>query len=452
MRQFFVQKNTYELTGTDVNWIYAHTDGSARYLITGLIQRRFDKSRQRFGTDKKLAEACVAFAKSAEFEFSKNSVDRVAWESFVNIKNLKPTARIEAFRLLWRGYSDSDIAIAAKGIKNDLENFKGLLAKTLSKNDSLKKRASKKGNTFRERAFKANHLKLKEIEKTINRAFQTDPMKIAWRKPYHKVSLRRKRNPWARLFPFPDDYLGVRAHLREYDPDLVTFPLRYMTHLPAESYNSLRTMWLEKVSREEIILALAEAEVKSDFSLHDELDNLNSILKSELRQDRANAFKELRFIYKHECYHATTLLAVTQTEGVLWDFASYLNRRNIRIFKQFGRNRPKPYPYAWDLRKNLYKHVNSTTGRPICEKLYYDDNKKGKQLGSARELLQRTRLGSIVSPDLYSYLVDEFYDERTPLAHGRVTDRNFKVDAIAARYCLYTCMLEVAKYLEKIKV
>lgn len=448
-RQFFVPMNTYELTGSDVRWIYAYIEGPAKDLITGLIKRRFDKQYQRFGTDAKLAEACMAFAKSAEFEFSEDTTDRTAWESFVKTKNLKPTARIEAFRLLWRGYSDSDIARSAKSIRKDLEGFKALLVKALSRNDSLQKRADKVRNSFRVSAYKANRFKLKEVEKTIIKAYKTDLMILAQRKLSHRVMLRRKRYPWVAAFPLPGDYLGVRAHLREFDPDLVTFPVRFMTYLVAGSFDVLRTMWLKGATREKLILTLAEAETKSDFSLHDELDKLNSVLRKRLCRDRREALKELRFIYKNKCYHATTLLAVTQTEGVLWDFARYLNGRNIRIFKIFKekkkpKSRVKCCPFEWDREKNCYRRPNPNTKRPMCNESIW--------LHTARKLLELTRLGSIISPDFYYYLVDEFYDDRNPLAHGRETDRNFKVDAIAARYCLYTCMLEVVKYMEKIKV
>jgi hypothetical protein len=445
-RQFFVPKNTYELTGSDVRWIYAHSEDPARDLITGLIKRRFDKQYQRFGTDAKLAKACIAFAKSAKFEFSENSVDKAAWESFVKKKNLEPTARIEAFRLLWRGYSDSDIDRSAKSIRKDLEGFKALLVKALSRNDSLQKRADKVRNSFRVSAYKANRFKLKEVEKTITKAYKTDPTILAQGTLSHRVMLRRKRYPWVAVFPFPGDYLGVRVLLREYDPDLVAFPFRYMTYLPAESYNVIRTMWLKSATREKIIIALAEAEVNSDFSLHDELDKLNGILRKKLCRDRVEALKELRIIYKNECYHATTLLAVTQTEGVLWDFASYLNRRNIRIFKEKKkpRSRVEYCPFEWDMKKNCYKKLNPDTKRPMCT--------ESNSLHTARKLLELTRLGSIISPDFYSYLVDEFYDDRNTLAHGREADRDFKVDAIAARYCLYASMLEVAKYVEKIEV
>jgi hypothetical protein len=100
-------------------------------------------------------------------------------------------------------------------------------------------------------------------------------------------------------------------------------------------------------------------------------------------------------------------------EGILWDFAAYLNRRNICIYKTVpGGKKPRHLPYPWDTKTKQYSQKRLATGRPD-----YDHNPKHK-LMSARHMLDKTRLGEYFHKELFDYLIGDFYDERNDLAHG----------------------------------
>jgi hypothetical protein len=191
-----------------------------------------------------------------------------------------------------------------------------------------------------------------------------------------------------------------------------------------------------------MMLALVGIEGNSISDICNRLFAADDILSEQLGCRRSVAFKEIADTYESGHYIAATLLATTQTEGVLWDFAHYLNRHSIRVFKQ-GRLASIRWPYPWDRQQKKYTKLNPKTNRPTY------NNKE--RLISAGGLLEKTRVGSFISPQLVSYLLDDFIQDRNPLAHGTLEDRDYKPSAIAAINCLMACLYEIAKYLGKIE-
>jgi len=441
--QFFalaIPKNIYELSLADVDWIYASLDLSARDFILGLLKQKFSSVQRRFGTDVKLALACHEIISRAKYEFEKHPLDRRMWAAFRQGHRARPEKILFAYRQLWRGYSEGEVKPISLTILKDKAAFHYALAKTIQRNSALLRRANKTGNRARIKAYNENEVKLHEIKKKIEYAYAQSPKVLARRKLIHRTHYRRGHT--LGIITTPDDYLHVLFLIQRHNPDLIEFPLRFMGYLPCTTYDELGRKWLRRCSRDEMMLALIGIEGNSIPDICNRLLAADEILNEQLGCRRSVAFKEISDTYEAGHYIAATLLATTQTEGVLWDFARYLNRRNIRIFKEFL-TQHYFLPYLWNRDKNAYVDINPKTNRPIY-------NKKRRIYG-AGGLLDKTRLGSFISPRLISYLVDDFIQDRNPLMHGVVKDRDYKPSAIAAIHCLMACLYEIAKYLGKIE-
>ena len=173
--------------------------------------------------------------------------------------------------------------------------------------------------------------------------------------------------------------------------------------------------------------------------MQDRLLELNRKILPHFHQDRSEPIQEIEKCYRQKCFLAVALVGITQAEGVIWDFASYLNGRNIRVFRRSGKDGRIYHPYPWDRTLSRYRRLNHPR---------WDSSVK---LTSARAVLEQTRVGNIISPELYSYFVDEFYDDRNNLAHGRIGARNIEADAIAAILAFHACLHEVARYLSEVR-
>jgi hypothetical protein len=434
-----IPKNSYELSGNDVNWIYGNLDLPARDFIMGLLKRKFENTTTRFRTDEKLALACHEIISKAKYEFDRHPLDRHLWIRFRQGHRARPEKVFLSYRQLWRGYFEHEVKRAELTISKDKNTFQNALDKALRRNSVLLRRANKAGRRARVEAFKKNDDKLRQIEKRISHAFALAPEVLARRKLIHLTHYRRGHTLGIIT---PDDYLHILFLIQRHNPDLIEFPLRFMGYLPCTIYDALGRKWLTRCSRDEMMFALVSTEGNSIPDVCNRLFAGDKILAEQLGCRRAGAFQELAASYEAGHYIAATLLATTQIEGVLWDFARYLNRRNIRIFKK-GPSQGIRWPYPWNLEKNAYTKVNPKTKRPMY-------NKK-ERLTGAGGLLGKTRIGSLVSPQLISYLLDDFIQDRNPLAHGKLEDREYKPDAIAAIHCLMACLYEIAVYTGKIK-
>lgn len=434
-----IPKNSYELSMADADWIYANLDLSARNFILGLLERKFNKTKKRFGTDAKLALACREIVSKAKYEFEKHPLDKRLWVAFRKGHRARPKKILLSYRQLWRGYSEDEIKPISRTIWRDKTTFQNALDKALRRNSVLLRRANKAGYRARIKAYDENEVKLQEIKKIIENAFTQDPELLARRKLIHRTHYRRGHT--LGIITTPDDYLRILFFIQRHNPDLIEFPLRFMGYLPCTTYDALGRKWLKGCTRDEMMLALIGIEGNSIPDICNRLFAADEILAEQLGCRRSVAFKEIADTYEAGHYIAATLLATTQTEGVLWDFARYLNRRNIRVFKQ-GHLPSIRWSYPWDRKKNKYTKVNPKTKRPMYKK---------DRLISSGGLLEKTRIGSFISPELISYLVDDFIQDRNPLAHGTLEDRDYKPSAIAAINCLMACLYEIAKYLGKVE-
>ena len=303
------------------------------------------------------------------------------------------------------------------------------------------KNAEKRGLQQRVRIYKKNQKELKELKKKTTSYFRNQS-KVAYDMCSYETMRRREKVQTLDI----DNFMPIWFHfgLKMNDPDYVDFPLRYAVHLPSVWYQKLQKLWKKGYSKEEVIRPLMELLSRPEF-LDDLIRRCENIYK-KIRQKRIKSpprcsiLGEIKKCYEMECYASVSLLTVTQIEGVLWDLGKYLNRKNIRIFKtERGIKKRKYLPYYWDFEKKRYKNLNYTGCPQFCRK-------KGANLISARQLLERTRLGEFVHKEMYNYLIDEFYDERNNLAHGDLYIR--KESAFSALLCMRSILIGIEQLLK----
>lgn len=211
------------------------------------------------------------------------------------------------------------------------------------------------------------------------------------------------------------------------NPQEIDFPFRFFySSVTADIYSKIRDMWYQNKTKNEILDYLSKFTSKKKY-FHNLTTLYQGLAKANISDTRESYFKELSIVYRKKCYLATSLLAITQTEGIIWDFSEYLNRKDFKIFeKQNGHY----YPYTLDNRSRKYN----------LDKKYY--------ITSIRQILLKTRMGEIIPFDLYSYLISEYYDDRIYIAHGNIAGRNLKSDAIAALLVLRAVIMLAHQYTE----
>jgi hypothetical protein len=236
-----VPRNSYELSGNDIDWIYGNLDLPARDFIFGLLKRKFDNTKRRFGNDLKLALACHKIISKAKYEFEKHPRDKRRWIAFRQGHRARPENVFLYYRQLWRGYSEDEVKNTEPRIPKDKNIFLNTLAKTLRRNSILLRRAKKNGSRARIKAYDDNEVKLHEIRKIIENAFEQNQEFLARIKLIHHTHYRR-----GHLLGIakPDDYLHVLFLIQRHNPDLIEFPLRFMRCLPCTTYDVLARKWL----------------------------------------------------------------------------------------------------------------------------------------------------------------------------------------------------------------
>jgi hypothetical protein len=412
-----VPKNTYTLTMGDDAWIYNHLDLPPIEFIRGLLRQRFTGSTRRFRSLRSLAGAALAFIKENEAQFSQHDIDL----------------------LLWRGYASANVLKAKAALQDDRVRWLRSVNRAIAKNNLLAKRAVKKGKGNRVREIIANGKELEQVKQLIIEAKAENQDRLAQQKMLFAVMYRRKLS-LRMIYSSPNDYLGIETILEEKNPTVVSFPLRFLSSfMVAGEYLRLREKWVSGLPREEVFLDLEKGDSSEGSGMQEALLGLNRTILPHLCMDRSAQIQEIEECYRRKCFLAVALVGITQAEGVIWDFASYLNGRNIRVFKRSGTDGRVLHPYPWDRTLSRYKRSNRPRWDPSA------------RLVSARGVLEQTKVGSIISPELYSYFVDEFYDDRNTLTHGRISARNLKADAIAAILVFYVCLHEVARYLGEVQ-
>ena len=224
-----------------------------------------------------------------------------------------------------------------------------------------------------------------------------------------------------------NEWFFLSSKLIYNNPEDYFFPFRFFhSSFSAKLYIDVRTIWERNKDIDEVLEFLFKYVKKRKF--FEQIKSLfETIDKGSFNKNRSKFVQEIKDNFDKKNYLSSTLVTITQIEGLIWDFAKFINSDEVKIYYE---KKSKYYPYIWN-------EDNQS---------YFQDN---RMLTSVRSLLLKTRLQEIISFDLYSYLISEFYDDRNYLSHGDILNRNLKSDAISSLLCLVAVLRFLAKYDKK---
>lgn len=224
-----------------------------------------------------------------------------------------------------------------------------------------------------------------------------------------------------------NEWFFLSSKLIYNNPEDYFFPFRFFqSSFSAKLYIDVKTIWERNNDIDETLEFLFKYVKKRKF--FETIDSLFEIIeKDSINRSRSKFVQEIKDNFNNKNYLSSTLVTITQVEGLIWDFAKFINSDEVKIYYE---KKSKYYPYFWNENDQSYSKGNH-------------------MLTSVRSLLLYTRLQEISSFDLYSYLIYEFYDDRNYLSHGDILNRNLKSDAILSLLCLVAVLRFLAKYNKK---
>jgi hypothetical protein len=427
-----VPANSFRLSLGDLQWVGRNHHLPAVTFARGLLARRFSDARNRFRSRHELAAAAIEIVKTNSDPFSRHELDAKERESFLEKRWDDPRDTLSEFRDLWRGYREAELQGTDPAVTCYEREVERLLHAMQAKTDALL--AQSNATEGKRRLLQKNKARLASLATQVATAFR-DTGEVRRSKLWFQTQLRRERDMLRFLRVQDDDYLLYKSRIKQCDPDDITFPLRHLGWLSVRAFNRLRQEWANNISRDRILAQLA-SEIHGP--VFDQLLQVYCSFKDVLPVDRSSFLEELARAWEAECMLGVALIGITQTEGLIWDFAAYLRSKRARIYRVVYR---RHYPYLWNFESGTFKHRRAS-GHGLDE--WTRIGKSARALTSARQLLERTKLGSIIDEAVFSYLVDEFYDDRNKLAHGDVAGRNLQADAVGAILALRTCLEQLS--------
>jgi len=424
-------RNSYKLNLESLTFIEKKVhDVSAAYIIRMISSKWFDEDK-RPKTLKELARTGLEYTKQNFYWlFEKNNIDDQRLEEYFNISpESEPRKSLLRFPDIWRGYTHDDLQ---RELPLADQNRKILLKSLRNTDRKIKRRISKFHSNSKRYRYLVLQKEFNDFKLEIRR-LAADRRQFAKRQLSIKANIRR--NSWMRREPFVTPLFHDR--LKRFDPRYVEFPLHHLD-FEAKFYFRLEDFWMKTGDRERLLEKAREATDWPYFL--EQLKNLYESNSAIVGKEYANAIGEVTNLWRNRDFASATIITIAIIEGILWNFAEHLNKKNIRIFKVKG---GKKLPYRWDWKLSEYKDKNPKTKRPIVTK------NKNNRLRSARELLEKTRLGAIINADFFSFLVSDFYDVRNDIMHGNFKGVDFAIEAPAVLFALYGLIEDISNYFSK---
>lgn len=436
MEDFLAEKNTYELSLGDISWIGKNLSLDSTSILKDLLKRRFTNIDLRRFNKRRYVNAASKFLEENKSIFSKSYPGKDYFGNYFSIPVGAYEKKLSKFKEVILGFSPEDVESEKKYLPDDKRIYLKEIDRKIHENIISKEKAEKEGSK-KVKEYKENIENLRKIKKRVGDVF-SNPDDAARLKCNYKV--KKERRMAFDLFPLKEievDYLFVGASTLIYSTSMVDFPLRFLTNIAARTYERLRREWSEGTTKEGLLENLETIVQSKEF--FDTLANLYKANFGKIQKERLSLLEEVRDCYLGGRYASTTVLTVTQVEGILWDLASYLNKKRKFVYKKRKKAKMHYYSYLWDKKKRAYKKTNKKTGYPEFE--------TDKYLTSARQLLEETRIVEFLPNVVVSYLVNEFLDERNQIVHGDIELLKKKTTASCALLVLYT-LLDLMKDIE----
>ena len=197
------------------------------------------------------------------------------------------------------------------------------------------------------------------------------------------------------------------------------FPLKwFITHQPM---SLVKTLFYYYKKGEDVSSFFLYQYQKNQF------DKLNELLQSpyllppisHILCSKVDIIKELIECFKNKFFSATICLCLPLIEGILWDFATYLQQLTKSIFLD-----------------NDYSKIKSKNGKIISN----------PTIGA---MLNHTDLNNIFDDSFIKYFCNELYNERNPILHGRKMESFTEVNAAKKIATLEYVLITIEEYIKQ---
>jgi hypothetical protein len=204
--------------------------------------------------------------------------------------------------------------------------------------------------------------------------------------------------------------------MERFEPEYVDFPLKWAGGV----FNIHQTMNLYMQHK------LGGDLMQLILSLYRDSNRLsrlqNAIASCPITSSYKELFEEIIENFQHSRFKVCAVSLLPMVEGVLWEFAWWWNDVNGGLFDRPISRRQYKCRTGFELIRMDGERVG---GRP--------------NIGS---LLRKTKFGDVIYIDFVEYLVEELFDERSPVLHGR--DPKYGNDKKAANLLLAIEIIERA--------
>lgn len=425
------------ITLSDVWWIYKHLHRSGRFIVQHLLHKKYPDRLLDSFTDSELVNAARSIVEQCRSSLDATS-DIVLLDMFFDVSDTITVDVLRAFKVLWRGYVTADMDRQIELVQSELASYSSTITEYMGRASILLGQAS--SNSQQARTLKTTESELKRLREVLQ-GYMVNVRTVSKARLLHDI--RRRRSPNRTLPDWCDaPYDGLEYKLSRLNPDLLGFPLRFMVSQPAGVYHRLEELWLSgQRDRRTLLNALdgVASHSSNGISGWELARRLMQEFDDHMDSSFSRPFSEARAAFDSAAYFPSALALCSITEGSLWQFAERMNQRRKLVFRASRKNGQEVRkPYLWDRESRRYTRKKGSR----CWAL-------GPNLLSAKALLTQTRIGEIISDELYGYFIDDFYIDRCALAHGHLANRDYVTDCGFALMCLVECLVAILEYGKK---
>lgn len=202
--------------------------------------------------------------------------------------------------------------------------------------------------------------------------------------------------------------------IERFEPEYVSFPLKWAGAF--FNINQMMSLYKEHKAGGDLI-----AEILSLYRNNNRLTRLqNAIASCPMTSSYKELFDEIIETFRNSRFKVCSTSLLPMVEGMLWEFAWWWNSVHGGVF-----DRP--------IKRIQYKN---RTGFRLLD----PDGKRVGGRPNIGALLRKTKFGEVIYVEFVEYLVEELFDERNPVLHGR--DPKYGNDKKAAALLLVVEAIE----------
>jgi hypothetical protein len=273
----------YTLFGWELDWLTSHCEGDA-----ALVVRRYLRARtRRNGPDSsKSPEVRIRRLLEENSSYIESELSAELLEAALSIPVGQSSELFEAFRDLWRGFTDAELATELRWIAQRIRETRQTLLREKQRTVRQRLQAARIGHQGKTRLYDRALADFASVDADL---LALVPEQLA------EAGLRRRRpGPWANWFglllpPDPLDMVRMRLAMRE--TARASMPLRFLVGQPYSTWLELHRAWSAGTERTEL-LAQLESVTQAESVIAD-IARLHSTCVSRGLPARTSAIGEL---------------------------------------------------------------------------------------------------------------------------------------------------------------